>query len=420
MNALINPSKIGGKICSIPSKSYAHRILICSAFSNAPTDIVMDINFSKDIEATAKCLENLGCKICKKDDNCITVFPAKQISVAPVLDCFESGSTLRFLLPVVATLGNNSTFIGSGKLPDRPISMLLNQLENHAVSFSSSSLPLTVKGKMNGGVFSISGDVSSQFVTGLLLALPLTKEGGEIKLTSPLESKSYVDITIEVMKSFGVDVEITPSGYIVPPNSKYISPQKIAVQGDWSNSAFWLCSGAISDEIVCTGLDLKSSQGDKAILEILKLYGAKVETHNNTVKVSPNNQNPFNFDAQNVPDLVPVVSVIASIANGVTTITNTQRLRIKECDRIEATINLLQSLGSNASYRDGVLKIFGNGKLDGGKVCGYNDHRIVMSAAVASTVCSSSVTISDANAVLKSYPNFFEDFKKLGGNANVI
>lgn len=420
MNALINPSKIGGEICSIPSKSYAHRILICSALSNAPTDIVMDTNFSKDIEATAKCLESIGCKVLKKDDNCITVFPAKTLSTSPTLDCFESGSTLRFLLPVAVALGNNSTFIGSGRLPSRPISELLNQLENHNVSFSKSSLPLTVKGKMSGGVFSLSGDVSSQFITGLLLALPLIKEGGEIKLTSPLESKGYVDITVEVMKSFGVNVKKTPTGYIVPPDSKYISPQKIAVQGDWSNAAFWLCSGAISNEVICTGLDLNSSQGDRAILEILRLFGAKIETYENTVRVSPNNKNPFNFDAQDVPDLVPVISVIASVANGVTTITNTQRLKLKECDRIEATINLLQSLGSNASYCDGVLKIFGNGKLDGGKVCGYNDHRIVMSAAIASAVCSSSVTISDANAVLKSYPNFFEDFKKLGGNANVI
>ncbi len=420
MNALINPSQIGGKINSIPSKSYAHRILICSALSNAPTNIIMDTQFSKDIEATIGCLKALGCNIDKNGDKSMNVFPAQNISNAPVLDCIESGSTLRFLLPVATALGNNSSFTGTGRLPSRPISVLLNQLEEHSVTFSSNQLPLTSNGKMNGGLFELGGNISSQFITGLLLALPLTKEGGEIKLLSPLESKSYVDITIEVMEIFGVCVKRTETGYIVPENSRYISPEKIVVQGDWSNAAFWLCGGAISKEIICTGLDCNSAQGDKAILDILRLYGAKVEQYNNSIKIAPKDRIPFCIDAKNIPDLVPIVCVIASVANGVSIVKNTQRLKLKECDRIEAVIKLLQSLGSNASYSNGELKIWGNGNLKGGNVDGFNDHRIVMSAAIASTVCSDKVLINDAQAVLKSYPNFFEDFKMLGGNVDVI
>jgi len=420
MDAFIKPSTLEGEVHCIPSKSYAHRLLICAAFSNAPTDIFINTQFSKDIEATIGCLKALCCNVEKKSDNCITVYPAHSIAKSPVLNCIESGSTLRFLLPVAATIGNDATFEGTGRLPSRPLTVLLNQLKEHDVTFTSNSLPTTLGGKMSCGVFELPGDISSQFVTGLLLSLPLTKDGGEIRLTSPLESKSYVDITVEVMKKFGIEVESTGTGYIVPANSHYFSPKQITVQGDWSNAAFWLCCGALNKKMTCTGLDFNSAQGDKAIVDILKLYGADIEQGTDFISVSPKERKSFCIDAKDIPDLVPIVCVLASVATGVSKIKNTQRLKLKECDRIDAVINLLQSLGSKASYCDGELTIYGNNNLTGGSVNGFNDHRIVMSAAIASTMSTNDVKITDAQAILKSYPNFFDDFKKLGGNINVI
>ena len=420
MDAFITPSELEGEISCIPSKSYAHRILICAAFSDAPTNVFISINFSKDIEATIGCLESLGCRFDKTSDDCITVFPAQSVSKSPVLNCIESGSTLRFLLPIAAAIGSNASFEGAGKLPIRPINTLVSQLKRHDVTFTCDSIPTTLGGKMSGGIFSLPGDISSQFVTGLLLSLPLINDGGEIRLLSPLESKSYVDITLEVMENFGVKVENTETGYSIAPNSHYVSPKQIDVQGDWSNAAFWLCSGAIGKKITCTGLDPSSAQGDKAIIEVLKLYGADVQQGENFVSVAPKSRNPFCIDAKDIPDLVPIICVLASVANGVSKIKNTQRLRLKECDRIDGVMSLLKSLGSNASYRDGELTIYGKSTLTGGIVNGFNDHRIVMSAAIAATMCLSDVKITDANAVSKSYPDFFDDYKKLGGNINVI
>lgn len=420
MDAFIKPSTLEGEISCIPSKSYAHRILICAAFSDTPTNVFISTNLSKDIEATIGCLEALGCRFDKTSDDYITVFPAQSVSKSPVLNCIESGSTLRFLLPIAAAIGNNASFEGIGRLPSRPINTLVSQIKQHEVTFTCDSIPTTLGGKMSGGVFNLPGDISSQFVTGLLLSLPLTNDGGEIRLLSHLESKSYVDITIEVMEKFGVKVENTESGYSLAPNSHYVSPKQIDVQGDWSNAAFWLCCGAIGKKITCTGLDFSSAQGDKAIIEVLKLYGADVQQGKNFVSVAPKSRNPFCIDAKDIPDLVPIICVLASVANGVSKIKNTHRLRLKECDRIDGVMSLLKSLGSKASYCDGELIIYGKSSLAGGIVNGFNDHRIVMSAAIAATMCLSDVSITDAHAVLKSYPDFFDDYKKLGGNINVI
>ncbi len=418
MNANISPAKIGGTINAIPSKSYIHRLLICASLSDSPTDIICSTTLSKDIEATIGCLNELGGKIEVKD-NKITVTPIKVAKQYPFLNCYESGSTLRFLLPVVAALGVDASFLGTGKLPHRPINQLVDQLKKHEVIFFSETIPTTMRGKMTGGLFELSGDVSSQYVTGLLLALPIIG-GGEIKILSPLQSKSYVDITIEVMKQFGVNVKESENSYIVSKDEKYSSAKSVTAQGDWSNASFWLCNGAINSETTVTGLDLKSSQGDRAIIDILKHYGANVSLGENSVTVSPNSRKAFDFNAEDIPDIVPIISVLASVADGVTNISNVERLRLKECDRIEATLQLINSLGGKAEYKDEILTIHGCPQLCGKKADGFNDHRIVMSAAIASAICKNDVTITDSSAVAKSYPTFFEDYKKLGGNFNVI
>ncbi|MEG2426014.1 MAG: 3-phosphoshikimate 1-carboxyvinyltransferase, partial [Oscillospiraceae bacterium] len=370
-------------------------------------------------EATINCLCDLGCNIEIMADR-ISVFPIDKPVNMPFLNCYESGSTLRFLLPVVAALGVNPSFLGTGKLPYRPLEPLLSQMKKHGVTFYSETLPTTLTGKMTGGVFEIAGNVSSQFITGLLLALPLLEGGGKIKLLSPLQSKSYVDITLEVMRDFGIYVKQTSDEYSVAPDSKYISPKELTAPGDWSNAAFWLCNGALNETTICTGLDFKSSQGDKAIVDILKNFGAKVEIGANYLSVSPCGRTPLCIDASNIPDIIPVISVLLSVADGVSKISNVDRLRLKECDRVNAILELLASLGCNAEYGNNEIIIFGQKKLCGGTVTGYNDHRIVMSAAIASTLCDGEVKITDALAINKSYPQFFEDFKRLGGNVNVF
>ncbi|MDR0314429.1 MAG: 3-phosphoshikimate 1-carboxyvinyltransferase [Oscillospiraceae bacterium] len=420
MDAIINPTQIGGEISSISSKSHAHRVLICSAFSDSPTEIIMDEIISKDIEVTMGCLTALGCGIKKLKSGGIIVSPIKHYNKDPILDCDESGSTLRFLLPIVSAIGANATFTGCGRLPQRPISQLLTQLSAHGITFSSSSLPLTISGKMQNGIFELSGSQSSQYISGMLLALPLLCGIGEIKLMSHLQSKSYVDMTVSVMRDFGADVQELSGGYRVTAPQGYKSPGTVQIEGDWSNSAFWLCLGAISKSVVCKNLNIGSSQGDKAIVEILKKYGANVDVSGHDIKVSPNKRKAFYADAADIPDLVPILSVIASAADGVSKISNTQRLKLKESDRIESTLNMLRSMGGKAEYEDGTLIIHGQKELSCGTVDGAQDHRIVMSAAIASCLCHGKLKITDALAVCKSYPHFFDNFKDLGGLVNVF
>lgn len=418
MISKITPRLITGKISSISSKSHIHRCLICSAFCKEQTQIIFNGNLSDDILATINCLKSLGAKI-NFDKNSILVEPITYTNNNPILDCNESGSTLRFLLPVASALNCNATYKGCGKLPTRPIKTIIDELKLHGINFSSDHLPLTTSGKIKGDVFTLDGSVSSQFLTGVLLSLPIL-DGGKVALTTPLTSKSYIDLTCQTLKQFGIEVDISKNEYVVESCYKYKSPKTIYADGDWSNSAFFLCCGAISESINITGLNLQSPQGDKKIIDILRQYGADISFKNDSINVFRKDKNALNVDATDIPDLVPIISVLASVANGESVIANVDRLKFKESDRIRSTLDMINSLGGNARFEDNKIKIIGKESLDGGNVCGYNDHRIVMSSAISSCVCKKEVTITDANAVNKSYPKFFEDFNFLGGNAHVI
>lgn len=418
MQAQIKPNLIDGKLHSIASKSYAHRILILASLSNKPCKVLMSTDLCDDIKATINCLEALGANF-EFDNDYIYVTPIKTPNQNVTLNCLESGSTLRFLIPVVASLGCNATFVGTGNLPSRPIDTALNELKKHGIKFSSYSLPFTMSGKLENTSFEVDGNISSQFITGFLLAL-FSLGSGNIKAASPIKSKSYVDITIEMLKKFGADIILNNNEYTINQTLNFKELEMIEVDGDWSNSAFFLCAGAISNELTISGLDINSSQGDKKIIDILKDYGANIEVKNTCVTVSPKFRNPMKIDATDIPDLVPIISVLLSVANGTSTIFNVERLKYKESDRIKSTIDLINSLGGNAKYEDNKIVIEGKSTLNGGTVNGYNDHRIVMSGAIASCVCKNNVIISDANSVNKSYPNFFEDFNSLGGNAHVF
>ncbi|MBQ6708411.1 MAG: 3-phosphoshikimate 1-carboxyvinyltransferase [Clostridia bacterium] len=402
---IIKPSKLCGKISSIASKSVAHRLLICAALSDKATKIKCS-TLNSDIEATVRCLNSLGADI-KFSDGVFDVLPIKEVNKNAVLDCGESGSTLRFLLPVAAALGADSSFIGKGRLKDRPLSPLYEELERNGCILSpQGAFPLTVKGKLRPSDFIIDGGVSSQFISGLLFALPLLDGKSSITIKGEFQSKKYVDMTLDAMKLFSVEIDYFTSG-----NQTYKSKGEYSVEGDWSNAAFFLCAGAVSDSVEVEGLNINSLQGDKEILSILSQFGAKVEG----TKISPAQMKGITIDASQIPDLIPVLSVVACKAEGDTKIINAERLRLKESDRLSTIAEMLKNLGADVEELPDGMIIHSKGHLSGGKVNSYNDHRIAMSAAIASLISKNEVTIIDENAINKSYPTFFEDFKKLGG-----
>lgn len=412
-------SAISGTIRAISSKSHAHRVLICAALSQNRTKIYCNV-MSKDIAATIDCLKSMGTEISVNGD-IITVIP-KSFNTKAYIDCNESGSTLRFLMPLVSALGIDTTITGSGRLPQRPISPLKEEMEKKGVTFhTDSKFPLHLTGQLKSGEYEIQGNISSQFITGLLFALPILDGDSKIKLIPPVESKSYLDITLSVLRQFGIEIEEKRNLYIIKGNQKYVSPEEMKVEGDWSNASFFLCAGALNEKgVTVTDLDINSPQGDKKILEVLSSMGAQVQVNENEITVKKKELKGVIVDASDIPDAVPIISVVATACKGDTRIINAGRLRIKESDRIKSVVDMLSSVGADAEETlDGIM-IHGGKSLIGGIVNGYNDHRIVMSASILSSLCEKDVIITDSNAVEKSYPDFFADFNKMGGNANVL
>lgn len=399
MIATVHPHPLRGRVEIPSSKSYAHRLLIASALSDAPTDVRMNA-LNNDIIATADCLRALGAKIDRTDAG----FLVHPIQAAPdgehTLFCGESGSTLRFMIPVAAALGARCTFTGAGRLPERPNRILTDALNAHGVHADSDLLPMRLSGQLTGGAYPIAGNVSSQYITGLLLALPLCAQDSQILLTTHLESAAYIDITLETLAPFGIRIERTESGWRIPGGQRYRSPKSINAEGDWSGAAFWCAANRLGSEVECLGLNPRSVQGDRAILEMLNQLGGEI-------------------DVSGTPDLVPALAVAAAAHPGVTRITGAARLRIKESDRLRTVADMLRALGGHVDEFDDGLVIHGGAPLHGGTVNGCNDHRIVMAAAIAGTIAQEPVHITDAQAVGKSYPAFFNAFNALGGLSNV-
>ena len=395
MKVTIIPQKLRGEITAIPSKSAAHRLLICAALSNGETVIRCDKS-SDDIDATVRCLRAMGAEITREGDF-FRVIPAPAPAFAEP-DCGESGSTLRFLLPVLCALGQNATIAMHGRLPDRPLEPLWTELISHgAVLKKPSHDVISVSGKLSGNRFTVAADVSSQYISGLLFALPLLG-GGAITLTGKTESAGYIQMTIDALSAFGVTVRWKDDTITVLPGG-YRSPGKAEVEGDWSNAAFWLAADALCGNIRCTGLAETSSQGDKAVVSALR----DIRAGNATI------------DASQIPDLVPILAVVAALTPGTTKIVGASRLRLKESDRLQTVREMLTELGGQVTELDDGLVICGKNELSGGTTRSRGDHRIAMAAAIASVGCTGSVVIEDAEAVNKSYPRFFSDFAMLGG-----
>ncbi len=414
MKVSVLPSVSGGRIKAIASKSVAHRLLICAAFAKGETYILCE-EINEDISATVRCLCALGADI-EREGGYYHVKPVKTLSVGAMLDCGESGSTLRFLVPVCCMLGADAFFWMSGRLPSRPMSPLREELEACGIVFSEAgSNPLICKGKINGTSFSISGSVSSQFISGLLFAIAVSGRDGEIKITDRLESAPYLELTVDALKAFGVNVELTEGKFVIKDNKGLISPTNVITEGDWSNAAFPLAIGVMGREAVTlTGIDRSSKQGDRAFLDILRAFGAELSYGEDSVTAYPSRLHGIRVDASQIPDLVPIIATLASTAEGETVIYNAERLRIKESDRLYTTKEMLNALGAHVRESEDGLIIEGVESLSGGRVSSFNDHRIAMSAAVASLVSENGVIIEDAEAAAKSYPGFWADIERLG------
>ena len=395
----IENSILTGEVVAPPSKSAAHRALVCSFLAGGGT--VKPIVDSNDMRATVGVIRAL-----KNDEK--------------ELNCIESGSTMRFMIPVAAALGKEVTFVGEGSLLSRTLGEYMTLLPQHNVKVKSDGfLPLEISGKLTNGNYEVNGDVSSQYITGLLMALANADGDSAVILKTPLQSKPYVDMTIKVMADFGVHVTETDFGYLIHGNQKF-RQLDYTVEGDWSQAAFFLVAGALGGRVTVKGLDINSTQGDKEILQVLKRFGAKVVFDDTTATVEKSELFGTAINAENIPDLVPVLAVLAAFAKGKTVIYGAERLRYKESNRIESVVTNLKLMGVDAEETaDGII-INGGNRLTGNALKGFNDHRIVMAFSVAALFADGKTTIDDAMSINKSYPDFFEDYNMLGGRANVL
>lgn len=392
MDITIEPRKLAGTVTAIPSKSQAHRLLICAAFSNAPTKLICPAT-NQDIEATASCLRALGAKITRTNDS-YDIIPVGELPESAVLNCSESGSTLRFMLPVAGALGVDTVFQLAGRLPHRPLSPLWEEMERMGcVLTRPTEDTVHLQGKLLPGVYRIDGGVSSQFITGLLFAAALMEGKTSIQIIGKLESKPYVDMTQQALANFGV----ATNGLTVTGSRPFCSPGTLTVEGDWSNGAFFLAARKLGNPVELLGLSSSSSQGDRACAKLL------AQMHE-----------PLTVDASDIPDLVPILAVTAGALSGAT-FKNIARLRLKESDRVATVAAMIEHLGGKTQVSENEMQVF-PGKYTGCTIDAAGDHRIAMAAAIAATVADAPVTILGAQCTAKSYPSFWDEYQKLGGS----
>ena len=421
----IQPTILKGNVKLPPSKSISHRAVISAGLAEGISRI-SNVILSEDITSSLEGMASLGVSYAIPDSGFhekgkpVTVVihgnPDLRI-VKNTINCRESGSTLRFLIPLAGLAGGEATFTGQGKLVERPLDAYYQIFREQGIGYQTTQgfLPLTVRGRLKPGNFYLSGNVSSQFITGLMFLLPLLEANSKIIITTEMESKGYVDLTMDVLEKFGVSVQ--NNGYkefMVNGNQRYTN-RDYKIEGDYSQAAFWIVAATLGGEITCLDLESDSLQGDKAILEIVTAMGGNLSITSEGVKVGSVRTKGTVIDASQCPDLVPVLAVLAALSTGTTQIIKAERLRIKESDRLKAISTELNKLGAKVTETNDGLVIEGVEELTGGTVDSWNDHRIAMAMAVASLKCTGPVTITGSEAVNKSYPHFWTDFTKLGG-----
>ena len=420
-NLELGKSRLEGSVIIPPSKSVAHRAIICASLGKGSSKI-SNVDYSDDIIATIKAMEALGANISKEDNTLLIkgIFSEdNKINLHREIDCNESGSTLRFLVPISLLFDGESRFIGRGNLGKRPLDTYYNIFKEQDIEFTYKEdvLDLNIKGKLKPSEFNIPGNISSQFITGLLFTLPLLKEDSKIIITTKLESKGYIDLTLDTMKDFGINIINNDyKEFIIKGNQSYES-KDYTIEGDYSQAAFYIVANMLGSDIELLGLKKNSKQGDKEILDIVKRMGGIIEEKDNSLKVkSTDSIKGIVIDATNCPDIIPVVTLLAALAEGETKIINAKRLRIKECDRLKAITEELTKVGAKITEYEDSLVIEGVKNLyESNDLWSWKDHRIAMTLAVAATVIEGKVTMKDYDCVSKSYPNFYKDYKNLGG-----
>ncbi|OOM11828.1 3-phosphoshikimate 1-carboxyvinyltransferase [Clostridium saccharobutylicum] len=425
-NLKIYPKKLEGEVKIPPSKSMAHRAVICAALGDGVSRVT-NIDYSDDIIATIDAMSSLGAMINKKEEYLEVTgikSPANkvndQIKTERTIDCNESGSTLRFLVPIAALFDGVNRFVGRGNLGKRPLDTYYNIFNEQGIKYTYKEdvLDLKTEGKLKAGEFRLKGNISSQFITGLLFTLPLLDGDSKIIITTELESKGYIDLTLSAMKDFGIEViNKNYEEFIIKGNQTYKS-RDYRVEGDYSQAAFFLSADALLNNVVVNDLKTDSLQGDKEVIDILERMGVSFKNKNNgLIGEVDNNLKATIIDGSQCPDIIPVISLAAALSEGTTEIINAGRLRIKECDRLAAVTSELNKLGAKITEKEDGLIIEGVTKLKGDvEVWSYKDHRIAMTLAIASTVCDSPIILKDYECVSKSYPEFWKDFKNVGGS----
>lgn len=419
MDVSITPHDLFGTVEAIPSKSCAHRALICASFANGTTNITCPY-ISEDIQVTVDCLKALGTTIARTKQG-FRVVPAKGQNrpQSVKLNCKESGTTLRFLLPLLGALNINATISAEGRLFSRPLDPLISELSAHGMSFTwQGEKFLEVSGQLTSGSFELPGDISSQFISGLLLSLPLLSSSSTIQITGLIQSKDYLAITEQVMQDFGITTTFDASSttYTIEPQH-YVCPGVYSIEGDWSNAAPWLAAGAIGQGVEVTGLSMQSVQGDRAILAALSLVGTRVSRQQKGAACMMDHLRPFTISVSEVCDLAPVLAALAAFIPGTSRLTNILRLRLKESDRVQSICSVLRAFGVTVELSHDQTELI----ITGGKqpvsciVDSCNDHRMVMMSAILASYATGPVIITHAEAINKSYPLFFEHFKQLGG-----
>lgn len=422
MDIQIQPTSLSGGIRAISSKSDVHRLLIAAALAKG-TSRVHFTTLSDDIAATTRALRAMGAEITvtgEDGDFTATVQGGNTMPRGALLDANECGTTARLLLPIAAARSDSFTLTGKNGLCKRPFADLCDAMAQNGTTCSDTHLPITTSGRLQSGTFSIRGDVSSQYISGLLFALPLLDGDSEIKLTTPAVSVGYIDMTLHTLRMFGIAVEKRDTGYFVKGSQAYTPVAESFAEGDWSNATFWLCAGAVGGGLTVRGLRLDSLQKDRMVLNILEQAGAKITRTENEITIERAPLHGIDFNGEDIPDALPALAMVLSLADGESRISGGARLRIKESDRIATTVAMLTALGADITATDDGFIIRGMKHFTGGEVDAANDHRIAMCASVASQCGSAPVIIRGAECVNKSYPTFFEDFRKLGGNCSAI
>ena len=418
MNRVVAPGSLSGSFRAPASKSHAHRLLICAALGTAPVTIFCD-TFSDDILATIDCLNAMGAQITHKESriSVTPVFANRQRIGLCKLFCRESGSTLRFLLPVLGALGLSGVFQMEGRLPERPLHPLDEVLTAHGLVIHREGSLLHVSGQLRSGHFSLPGDVSSQYLSGLLFALPLLDGDSTLEITGALQSASYFSMTQDAVLKSGIRFSKNGACLSIPGNQRYALPDGCSAEGDWSGAAFFLCAGALSPTgIFASGLNAQSGQADRAVLELLRAFGAEVQIQTDGILVRSAPLHGISIDAGPIPDLIPAVAAVAAVARGKTEIRNAARLRLKESDRLHTVAETLNALGAQAQELPDGLILTGRPQLSGGSADSFGDHRIAMLAAILAGGCKAPVTVLGAQCTSKSYPAFWQTLDALKGD----